>query len=113
MGANLNAAIEISLIGMGFVLAALVLLSLVMALLVRLTAEPQAPPEVEPESAPAACDPALKQRAAAAAVAVAVAVAQPVAPTAPAGSRSRPVAQLSPWQAARRAQQLRQRERRR
>ena len=107
MSANLTAALQISLIGMGFVLAALTLLWLVLALLVRFTTEPVPPaPAPEPDIAP---DPTLRQRAAAVAVAVALATQPPSARPTPA----KLAPQLSPWQAARRTQLLKQRERHR
>ncbi len=108
MSANLTAALQISVIGMSFVLAALVLLWLVIAVLVRLTAEPSAPPP-EPAAAPPA-DATLRQRAAAIAVAVALAT-QPPSAARPMPAKLAP--QLSPWQAARRTQLLKQRERHR
>lgn len=110
MSPNLAAALQISLIGMTFVLAALVLLWGVIALLVRVTAD-RLPPAPEPAPAP---DLALRQRAAA--VAVAVALAQQAAEP-PSGPGTLPAARLapplSPWQAARRTQLLKQRERHR
>lgn len=108
MSENLSAALQISLVGMSFVLGALALLWLAMALLVRLTAERVAPaPEhvTEPPTSGA-----LKQRAAAAAVAVALA-RQPTNTAGP--TNARPAPQVSPWQAVMRAQLLKQRERRR
>ncbi|MCC7358705.1 MAG: OadG family protein [Anaerolineales bacterium] len=115
MSANLAAALQISLIGMTFVIATLAGLAVVTAALVRLTAEREPPP-----AAPAAVgapnpatpeQPDRARRAAAAAVALARALAGE-----PPGARMGPAhiaAALSPWQAARRAQQLRQRDRQR
>ncbi len=101
---NLSVALQITVVGMSFVLAVLAWLWLIMAVLVRLTAEP-----VTTEAAPAATMPAarvVRQRAAAVAVAIALARQARSVAVAP-----RPL--LSPWQAVRRAQLLNQRERRR
>ena len=115
MSANLAAALQITLIGMTFVIAALALLAAVIAVLVRLTAERE-PPEsapVEMETpGPATPEPTTRARQAAAA-AVAVALALAAEPHPARLGTAHPTAALSPWQAARRAQQLRQRERQR
>lgn len=105
-------ALWITLIGMGLVFVAILLLWGLMALLVRLTQvkdsqlqaaeEPQAGLLAEPgqpeETAP---DLERRRRAAAAAVAVALALEGTVSPAQP----SRPEGALSPWQAAHRAGQ--------
>ncbi len=101
-------ALQISMVGMGLVFGAIVLLWGLMALLVRLTAE-------RPEPAPAGLDSQreLKQRAAAAAVAAALAieVQRPteVAPFLPRQFPLPPSATISPWQAVRRAHLLNRR----
>lgn len=104
MAQNLALALQITLIGMGLVFAAIVLLWALMALLVRLTPEQtgqiESPAAESPESD-------VLQRAAATAVAVALAdraagagIKQPVAPP--------PQTQLSAWQAVHRASWLNQ-----
>lgn len=116
MNENLSAALQITLVGMTFVLAALAVLSLAMAALVRLTAEP--PPETRTPAPlpaqPAARAPSLSRHAAAVAVAVAVArtLGQPQAAGTPT-ARLVPPPPTSPWQATMRARNLKQRERRR
>ncbi|MFN8597588.1 MAG: OadG family transporter subunit [Anaerolineae bacterium] len=71
---NLSLSLQITLIGMGLVFGAIVMLWIMMAVLVRLTPEREATEEaeagpIEPETT----DRARKQRAALAAVAVAIA----------------------------------------
>jgi Na+-transporting methylmalonyl-CoA/oxaloacetate decarboxylase gamma subunit len=106
---NLSAALQISLVGMSFVLAALALLWLVMAVLVRLAADPIVTRPEPSTEVPA--PPALARQAAA--VAVVVALALRAAHPTPAPS-DRPDPQVpSAWQAVMRAQLLKQRERRR
>ena len=115
MSENLSAALQITLIGMSFVLAALALLAVVMAALVRLTADPPAPRPAEPVTTPAPA-PAMstKQRAVAVAVAVAQALEQPRPPASPRTARDRPAPlPASAWQATMRARNLKQREQRR
>ncbi len=106
---NLSVALQITVVGMSFVLAVLAWLWLIMAVLVRLTAEPVTTEAAPSVAAPAATVPAarvVRQRAAAVAVAIALARQARSVAVAP-----RPL--LSPWQAVRRAQLLNQRERRR
>ncbi|MEP7355963.1 MAG: OadG family transporter subunit [Anaerolineales bacterium] len=96
----LATALQITLIGMSVVMGVIVLLWLLMALLVRLAADRPAPAAEPPEGA------ALRQRAAAAAVAVVLAgQTEAGAP----GPWVPPTAAVSPWQAALRANQLKQR----
>ena len=73
---NLSLSLQITVIGMGLVFGAIVLLWIMMAVLVRLTPDREAAEEVVAEETPiepAVSDRALKQRAAIAAVAVAIA----------------------------------------
>ena len=109
MPANLSAALQITVVGISFVLAALAVLALLMDVLVRLTAEQPAPAAASEPAAGAIQPPVPNRRREAAAVAVAVALARQ--------AHGRPAARLtppsSPWQAAMRAQLLKQRERRR
>jgi Na+-transporting methylmalonyl-CoA/oxaloacetate decarboxylase gamma subunit len=104
MSENLYLALQITVAGMGLVFASLALFAGVMAVLVRVTAEPPARPE--PEPAAPAMDAGVKAQAAAAAVALALAQESR---TAAEGPLPPPTATVSPWQAARRANQLRQR----
>lgn len=108
---NLSLAAQITLVGMGLVFAALILLWVVMDVLVRL-ARDRAPngPAQAGESEPAPPEPAprreLRRRAAAIAVAVALARQAEVQ------ARAFPVAQpdaVTAWQAVTRARQLSQR----
>jgi Na+-transporting methylmalonyl-CoA/oxaloacetate decarboxylase gamma subunit len=111
MNENLNAALQITVVGMSFVLAVLALLWLVMVVLVRVTADPvtvEAAPALAAPSVIAPASRAVRQRAAAVAVAVAIALARPIPPV---SAERRP--QLSPWQAVRRVQLLNQRDQRR
>ena len=123
MSDNLTAALQISLVGMSFVLATLALLWQMMALLVRLTRDPAEPPAAaQPVPAaplpavrtgPAALAGAQQPAALAAAAAVAVALASQQA-SQPDPAAARPVPQpASAWQAAMRAQLLKQRNSRR
>ena len=113
MAENLNAALQITLVGMTFVLAALGLLWVMMAVLVRVTAErePAALPAETPAGVTAGAPPRDVQRRAAAA-AVALALAR-LAESHPALPPARPAPNVSPWQAVMRARLMRQRERRR
>lgn len=73
---NLSLSLQITLIGMGLVFGAIVLLWIMMAVLVRLTPDREEAAEPAAEEnpiEPALSDRALKQRAAIAAVAVAIA----------------------------------------
>ncbi len=98
----------ITLIGMGLVFIAILLLWGLMVLLVRLTAEKQETSPVErplvvldgSDLLPTTPDRARKRRAAAAGVAVALALAQPESAARQAGSS------ISAWQAVHRAGQL-------
>jgi Na+-transporting methylmalonyl-CoA/oxaloacetate decarboxylase gamma subunit len=109
MAENLNAALQITLVGMTFVLAALGLLWVMMAVLVRVTAERE--PAETPAGVTAGAPPRDVQRRAAAA-AVALALAR-LAESHPALPPARPAPNVSPWQAVMRARLMRQRERRR
>jgi hypothetical protein len=103
MSPDLTLALQISLIGMSLVFAAIVLLWAGMALLVRVAPEremPVIPPAASPEVL--AGQGARRRRAAAAAVAVLLAQAAEVPPLPP-------TAIVSAWQAVTRANQLRQR----
>ena len=101
MTPQLSIALQITLIGMGLVFGAILLLWLVMTLLMRLTAEP--PDETERART---AELALKQRAAAAAVSLALAqesIDQPHEFPLP------PTAMVSPWQAVMRTRMLNKR----
>ena len=106
MSENLRLALQITLVGMSLVFAAIVLLWGLMAALVRVTAEP--PPADSGKIGVGALaqpdDRELKRRAAVAAVAVASAHSQqrPALPLPP-------TANVSPWQAVMRANHLKQR----
>jgi Na+-transporting methylmalonyl-CoA/oxaloacetate decarboxylase gamma subunit len=99
-------ALWITLIGMGLVFAAIIVLWGVMALLVRLTAEKESAVEDDTQfeeetvAAPEAVESGAlldrKRRAAAAAVAVALSLSKPAQP-------ARPVGSISAWQAGNRA----------
>lgn len=117
MPPDLPLAIQISLVGMTVIFAAIILLWGLMALLVRFTperVEPDAPADrratlrertqavLAADAAPRA---ALRPRAAAAAVAALLAGRR----TGPASAPPPPTATVSPWQAAMRASRLRQR----
>lgn len=104
-------ALWITLIGMGLVFVAILLLWGLMALLVRLTDEKEVAEEeeaLELEQAAVPTDGSLvdrKYRAAAAAVAIALALRKPVR----AGQTAQPAGSLSAWQAVNRANQISQR----
>ena len=105
---NLSLSLQITLIGMGLVFGAIVLLWIMMAVLVRLTPDhaeaEESPAEAEPIE-PAAPDRLLKQRAAIAAVAVAIAhEATPKIHEFPLPAT--PI--VSAWQAVQRGRQLSQ-----
>ncbi len=108
---NLSLSLQITVIGMGLVFGAIVLLWIMMAVLVRLTPDREAAEAKEPagEAAPiepATSDRALKQRAAIAAVAVAIAhEATPKVHEFPLPAT--PI--VSAWQAVQRGRQLSQR----
>lgn len=107
---NLSLALQITLIGMGLVFGAIVLLWIMMAVLVRLTPDHAEAAEAAAEAVgpiePAASDRALKQRAAIAAVAVALAhEATPKIHEFPLPAT--PI--VSAWQAVQRGRQLSQR----
>jgi Na+-transporting methylmalonyl-CoA/oxaloacetate decarboxylase gamma subunit len=98
MGANVSAAVGVTVIGTTLIFAIILLLWLLMSILVRVTAPRQ------PVGVPEEHD--LKQSAAAAAVAVALAGAHAVE------ERSfewPPTATVSPWQAVMRGRQLKRR----
>ncbi len=105
---NLSLAAQITLVGMGLVFAAIILLWMVMVVLVRLARDrppirPAQPCEAEPAPAVPAPDRELRRRAAAIAVAVALARQAEVQ------AGALPVAQpdaVTAWQAVTRARQL-------
>ena len=106
---NLSLAAQMTLVGMGLVFAAIILLWVVMDVLVRLARDRHAPAqagEAEPVAPEPAPDRELRRRAAAIAVAVAL------ARQAQAQARAFPVAQpdaVTAWQAVTRARELSQR----
>lgn len=114
---DIGVSLQITLLGMGLVFGAIILITLMMNVLVRLTS----PREPKPQETPVMSDPssqgsspgsdeashALKVRAAAAAVACLLSMEQRSSlPNPIRASRPRPI---SPWQAAQRGQQLTQR----
>jgi len=103
---DLMTALEITIVGMGLVFAAIVLLWAVMALLVWLTAERKAVEEVQAEPEISLDELELRQRAVIAAVAVAL--AQEIR-TKPHEFPLPPTASVTPWQAVMRGRQLKQR----
>jgi Na+-transporting methylmalonyl-CoA/oxaloacetate decarboxylase gamma subunit len=105
MNENLILALQITLVGMGLVFAAILLLWGVMALLVRLTAR-SVEAEAEQERA-ALTELERKQRAAAAAVAIAL--AQTAEATEPHEFPLPPTAIVSAWQAVMRTRILNKR----
>ena len=106
---NLSLAAQITLVGMGLVFAALILLWVVMGVLVRLARDRRAPAQAgEAEPPPPEPAPRRELRRRAAAIAVAVALAR----QAEVQARAFPVAQpdaVTAWQAVTRARQLSQR----
>jgi Na+-transporting methylmalonyl-CoA/oxaloacetate decarboxylase gamma subunit len=105
---NLSLSLQITLIGMGLVFGAIILLWIMMAVLVRLTPDREAGKEPTDEAAaiePSTTDRAVKQRAAIAAVAVAIAhEATPRIHEFPLPAT--PI--VSAWQAVQRSRQLSQ-----
>ena len=99
---NLILALEITIVGMGLVFAALILIWWMMALLTRLTAEKEAPAG---ETASAA--PETDERAEAAALAVAIAMAEHQLSQAH-PLKDPPTAIVSAWQLGMRSRQLSQ-----
>ncbi len=99
----METALEITVIGMGLVFGAILLLWGVMAALVRVTAE-RAPATTEPDEKAMARE--QRRRAAVAAVAVALAQEEALEPR---HFPLPPTALVSAWQAVRRADQLGQR----
>jgi len=99
---NLILALEITVVGMGLVFAALILIWWMMALLTRLTAEKEAPAG---ETASAA--PETDERAQAAALAVAIAMAEHQLSQAH-PLKDPPTAIVSAWQLGMRSRQLSQ-----
>ena len=106
MTTTLTLALQITLVGMGLVFAAILLLWLLMSALVRLTAARRKVPPgpTEPGSA-AQADERAARAAAAAAVATALAAQGPSQPRFPLP----PTALVSAWQAVRRSAQLNRR----
>lgn len=103
MNTNLGLALQITLVGMGLVFAAIVLLWGVMSLLVRLTTDAQQPDILPNESA----ESDLKRQAAA--VAVSIALAQQSGKSELHAFPLPPTALVSAWQAVMRSTQLQQR----
>lgn len=103
MSQDLSYALQITVIGMGLVFAAILVLWGLMALLVRLTPDGAAPAEAEPATQATESDINDDQRRRAAAIAVSVALARQR--QLPASSDSPPT---SAWQAVHRARQLHQ-----
>ena len=114
---DIGVSLQITLLGMGLVFGAIILITLMMNVLVRLTS----PQEQKPQENSATADLAgqgnpsekdeslqvMKKKAAAAAVACLLAMEQRSSlPNPIRASRPRPI---SPWQAAQRGQQLNQR----
>lgn len=105
MNADLGLVLQITLVGMGLVFAAILLLWGGMALLVRLMAHDEATGDVIPGSASDARE--RKRRAAAAAVSLALAQRQQSHQVHP--FPLPPTALVSAWQAVRRSNQLQRR----
>ncbi|MDI6694484.1 MAG: OadG family protein [Anaerolineales bacterium] len=105
MNENLILALQITLVGMGLVFAAILLLWGVMALLVRLTARSV---DVEAEQERAALT-ELERKQRAAAAAVAIALAQTAEATEPHEFPLPPTAIVSAWQAVMRTRILNKR----
>jgi Na+-transporting methylmalonyl-CoA/oxaloacetate decarboxylase gamma subunit len=103
---NLSLALQITLVGMGAVFAAIVLMWGVMAVLVRLTPEVAEAADAAPTPAlpDSNADDALRRRAAIAAVGVALALR--AADDVPHVPPEPPTAFVSAWQAVTRANQL-------
>jgi Na+-transporting methylmalonyl-CoA/oxaloacetate decarboxylase gamma subunit len=122
MSEPLILALQVTGLGMSLVFAAILLLWLLMAGLVRLTAEPVPAEPVAPDAAAelaaiapgdappdAAAGDVRARRRKAAALAVAVALAQANGARPAPALPTPPTANVSPWQAAMRANQLKQR----
>jgi Na+-transporting methylmalonyl-CoA/oxaloacetate decarboxylase gamma subunit len=117
MADNLLIALQITLVGMGIVFGAILLVALMMLLLVRLTAASPAAAlpqtrQARPQPArdvgrAAADDEEQRRKRAAAAVAVSQALARRNAE--PGAVPTLPPAPVSPWQAVMRGRQLKQR----
>jgi Na+-transporting methylmalonyl-CoA/oxaloacetate decarboxylase gamma subunit len=105
MSEQLAIAFQITLIGMGLVFGAILLLWLVMDALMRFTAERDEPEVAAPEAPPPFDPRARRQQAAAIAVAVALAQGRAAEPQRSL-SATTPV---SAWQAVMRSRQLKQR----
>jgi Na+-transporting methylmalonyl-CoA/oxaloacetate decarboxylase gamma subunit len=106
MSTEMTIALQITLIGMGLVFGAILLLWALMAVLVRVAAEPI------PETCGVTDNPAgleRKRRAALAAIAVALAQQRFGAPVTPGSTALPTTAHVSAWQAVTRSQQLKQR----
>lgn len=125
MSTEMTIALQITLIGMGLVFGAILLLWALMAALVRITADPlveTARWAVSDDSitksasvraglvpAPSPGDQALRRHVALAAIAVALAQQRPGAPATPGSTTIPSTAHVSTWQAVTRSQQLKQR----
>jgi Na+-transporting methylmalonyl-CoA/oxaloacetate decarboxylase gamma subunit len=117
MSENLSLALQITLVGMGIVFAAIILLGLVMAVLVRLTAdkpeaagEESAAGEALPGATPgASAADAQQARRRAAAAAVAIALAQQADHSQPHAFPLPPTSLVSAWQAVMRTRILNKR----
>lgn len=101
MAENLSISLLITLIGMGLVFLALILIWAVMAGLVRLARENEA--QVEPEMLE------IERKKRAAAAAVAIALSTPVSPHTPHEFPEPPTAIVSAWQAVMRSNILNKR----
>ncbi|MBM4425296.1 MAG: sodium pump decarboxylase subunit gamma [Chloroflexi bacterium] len=105
MSSSLALSLQITLVGMSLVFAAIILLWGLMSTLMRLTADRPQSSAAEPAEPTDSRE--LKRRAAVAAVAVALAVSRQSRP--PPQSPLPPTAHVSPWQSVMRANQLKQR----
>lgn len=104
MSTDLSLAIQITIIGMGLVFAAIVLLWLLMAVMVKITATRSEPsPEAQPEYALPKASIERKRRAAIAAVVAAIYRERPPEVH---EFPLPPTATVSPWQAVLRAQHM-------
>ncbi|MCG8353045.1 MAG: OadG family protein [Chloroflexales bacterium] len=105
MSEQLAIALQITLLGMGLVFGAILLLWLVMDVLVRFTAERDEPEVAAPAAPPPSDMRVRRQQVAAIAVAVALAQENAAEPQRPVPSTT----PMSAWQAVMRGRQLKQR----
>jgi sodium pump decarboxylase gamma subunit len=106
---NLTIVLIITVIGMGLVFAAILLLWGVIALLVRIVKDPPEPEEAPAQPAPAVAATGDQQRRMAAAAAVAIALAQAADRSEPHEFPLPPTALVSAWQAVMRTRMLNRR----